>query len=81
MTAQPTPHRFNVQDFHDMSRPGFLHEDSRTELIEGEVIDMSPLGCLHAGCVNRLTRLLTEAISPGLAIVSVQNPVVLDDWS
>jgi len=48
----------------------------RTELIDGEIIKMSPIGRLHAGCINRLNNLLVSRLL-GKAIVTVQNPVRL----
>ena len=41
---------------------------------------MSPIGSRHAACVARLSALLTVALQ-GEAIVWVQNPVRLDEWS
>jgi Uma2 family endonuclease len=48
------------------------------ELLDGWIVPMSPIGSPHAGCVNRLTRLLTGLLRDS-AVVSVQNPVVLND--
>jgi hypothetical protein len=49
-------------------------------LIEGEIIDMAPIGSPHASHVNWLTHLFTKQIA-GSAIVSVQNPVKLGNFS
>ena len=59
-----------------MAEAGILGEDDRVELIDGELIEMSPIGSRHAACVNRLTRLLTAGAGER-AIVGVQNPVQL----
>lgn len=53
-------HRLTVNDYHRMGEAGILHEDSRVELIEGEIIDMAPIGSLHAGTVRHLSRLLEQ---------------------
>lgn len=74
------PHQFTVADFHRMAAAGILNEDSRVELIRGQIIDMAPIGAPHLNMVNRLTRLL-PAILGDLGILSVQNPVRLDDGS
>lgn len=74
------PHRFTVADYHRMAETGILTEDSRVELIKGRILDMAPIGAPHLGLVNRLTRLL-PAVLTGRAILSVQNPVRLDDGS
>ena len=69
-----------VTDYHRMAEAGILTEDDRVELIEGELIAMSPIGSDHSGTVNALTRTLVRAVGDR-AIVSVQNPVQLDDLS
>ena len=63
-----------------MAAAGVLSEDDRVELIEGEVVEMNPIGSRHAACVGRLTELLVRLVG-GVAIVWVQNPVRIDDYS
>ena len=72
--------RFTVADYHRMVECGILAEDDRVELLDGQVIPMTPIGSPHAGCVNRLNRLLTTALGDR-ATIAVQNPAVLDAWS
>jgi Uma2 family endonuclease len=67
-----------VAEYHRMGEVGILTEDDRVELIEGELIAMSPIGSEHAGTVNALTRLLVQAVGDR-GVVAVQNPVQLDD--
>jgi hypothetical protein len=74
------PHRFTVAEYHRMAEAGILGEGSRVELIRGQIVDRTPIGAPHLGMVNRLTRLLS-AILAGHGILSVQNPVRLDDGS
>ncbi|MBI4493890.1 MAG: Uma2 family endonuclease [Chloroflexi bacterium] len=76
MALQPKRRRFTVADYHRMARAGILNEDDRVELIDGEVIEMPPLGPRHAGCVNHLTRLFVQALGEA-AVVTIQNPVRL----
>ena len=76
----PSRHPITVGEYFRMGEAGVLDPDARCELIEGEIIDMPPIGPLHASKTNRLTDLLTEAVR-GKAIVSAQNPVVLGDLS
>ena len=82
MSAVFTPmrHKLSVQDFQRLGEAGILSEDSRVELIEGELIDMAPIGALHMLVVNRLNRLLVLAVGE-LGVVSVQNPVRLPLYS
>ncbi len=74
------PHRFTVAEYHRMAEVGILGEDSRVELIRGQIVDTAPIGAPHLGMVNRLTRLLPSVLS-GRGMLSVQNPVRLDDGS
>jgi Uma2 family endonuclease len=76
----PTRRRFSVADYHRMGETGILPPDARVELIEGEVLEMAPIGPPHAGIVNRLTRMLVRGAGDA-ALVSAGNPVVLDHWS
>jgi Uma2 family endonuclease len=63
-----------------MAEAGILSEDDRVELVEGDVIEMNPIGSRHAACVNRLNMLLSR-VARKVAIVSVQNPIRLDEYS
>jgi len=72
--------RFTVEDYHRMGEAGILSEDDRVELIEGEIVEMTPVGSRHAGCVNRLVRLFHRTVGDR-ALVSVQNPVRLGQHS
>lgn len=80
LAASAPRHRFSVDDYHRMVDAGLLGEDDRVELLEGDIIDMSPIGSRHAACVDRLTRLLTIGLSEQ-AIVRVQGPIRLDELS
>ena len=75
-----TRHRLTVADYHQMAESGILGSDDRVELIAGEVLDMSPIGSLHAALVRALARWLTDSAGPR-AIVAVQDPIHLDDTS
>jgi len=76
----PARHRLTVRDYHRMADAGIFGEDDRIELIDGDLIDMAPIGPGHASVVNRLTQAFVLACA-GRAIVSIQNPVALDDTS
>ena len=77
-TREVTRRRFTVHEYHRMAEVGILHEDDRVELIDGELVEMSPIGGRHALCVSLLTRLLVRSVGDR-AIVSPQNPVRLDE--
>lgn len=73
-------HRLTTSDVAQMLAAGILKEDDRIELIEGELIEMAPIGSLHAGTVDQLPQRLSAHCSEQ-AIVRVQNPVALADRS
>lgn len=76
----PHKHRLNVGEYCRMAETGILAPDARVELINGEIIDMAPLGSKHAACVKRLGKLLNLRLD-GTAIVSVQDPLRLSEFS
>ncbi len=80
MAAQVAKRLFTTWDYHRMADAGVLSEDDRVELIDGEIIEMTPIGSSHAGCVNALSDLLRRGLGQSV-IVSVQNPVVLSPHS
>jgi Uma2 family endonuclease len=75
-----TRHRLTVEKYYQMAEAGVLEPDARVELIDGEVVDMAPIGSKHYGTVLRLNRLLVPAAG-NLAIVLVQAPLRLGGWS
>ncbi|TAK37068.1 MAG: Uma2 family endonuclease [Chloroflexota bacterium] len=78
---QPESHAFTVDDYHAMVGSGILREDARVELIDGEVMDMTPIGRRHAAVVARLARMLTRRLDETVAVVWPQNPVRMDEHS
>ena len=73
-------HRLTVEEFHRMGETGILRPDACVELIEGEIIDMAPIGSPHASAVARLAQLFVQALG-STAVVWIQNPIVLGDYS
>jgi Uma2 family endonuclease len=72
---------FTVSEYHRMAEAGVFTEDDRVELIEGEVVDMSPIGPRHAACVKKLASLVRDRVSSRALIVGVQDPIRLSDHS
>ncbi len=68
--------RFTLDEYHRMGEAGILHEDSRVELIEGEIIEMSPIGSRHAATVARIQAFFAERLGRR-AIVWSQNPLLM----
>ena len=73
-------HRITVPEYYRMAELGVLAPDARVELIEGEIIDMPPMGSAHASVITRLHRLLTRALGEA-ALVRAQLPLHLDQLS
>ncbi len=69
-----------VDNYHKMGAAGIFCEDDRVELLNGEIIQMSPIGGVHQGCVKRLNRMVTRFVERDL-VVGVQDPVRLSDVS
>ena len=72
--------RFSIANYHRMGEAGILGPELPTELIDGEVVEMPPIGHPHAGTFNLLSDLLKEAVGRR-AVIAFQNPVRLDDYT
>ena len=79
VALSPTAYRFTVKDYHRMAEADVFEPDDRVELVDGEVVKMSPIGTRHAACVRRLTHSMMPLGTR--AIVSVQHPVQLGEFS
>jgi Uma2 family endonuclease len=80
MSVEIAKRPFTADEYERMTEAGILSEDDRVELIEGEIVEMSPIGRRHAACVNRLNQVFTLRAGRDV-IVGVQNPVRLDEFS
>ena len=76
----PQRHAVSAQEYLRMGEAGVFEADARLELIEGEIVEMAPIGSPHAGAVNILNRLFAR-LAGDLAIVAVQNPLIVGDRS
>jgi len=78
LNRHPVPrHRLTLDDYHRLGLAGILGEDDRVELLDGQLVDMSPISPRHALAVDALTELLVRAVG-ARAAVRVQNPIELD---
>jgi Uma2 family endonuclease len=69
---------FTVDEYYEMARVGILTESDRVELIEGEIVEMSPIGSRHQAIVDELTYVFSNAVG-ARARVRVQGPLRLAD--
>jgi Uma2 family endonuclease len=81
MTVQLARRLFTVDDYYRMAEAGILHEDDRVELINGEIVEMVPIGSHHASVVMRLNYHLSRLVPGEQAMLSVQGPVRLNKVS
>lgn len=80
MAIQNPKRLISIDDYHRMAADGLFSEDDRVELIEGEIVEMTPIGSWHAGSVRRLDDLFTTSLGRR-ALVDKEHPVSLGDWS
>ena len=80
MPIETTKKLFTVDEYYRMAQVGILRPEDRVELIDGEIIEMSPIGDRHAGCVNATTHAFNTAFQKR-AVVSVQKPVRLNRYT
>ena len=78
--AGPTRRRFTVAEYYAMAEAGVFHPEERVELLDGDVIVMPPINEWHASNVTMFTNTLPPQLQ-NRAVVSIQNPVRLDDNS
>ena len=76
--VEPTRRRFSVDEYYAMADAGVLKRDERVELIDGEVINMSPIGNEHAASVDAGNEYFLPLVA-GRANVRVQAHLRLDE--
>jgi Uma2 family endonuclease len=76
----PQRRRLSADQFEQMGRTGILGPDERVELLDGELIEMPPIGSRHAAAVDFLSMHFARAVGDA-ALVRTQNPLRLADDS
>jgi Uma2 family endonuclease len=79
LPAHARPRRLRRTEYEKLAGEGFFH-DERVELIQGIVVEMSPVGPAHANPLDLLVEKLVPALV-GRARVRVQQPFVVADDS
>ncbi|PHN01274.1 Uma2 family endonuclease [Flavilitoribacter nigricans] len=80
MTVSVKKRLLDVEEYQQMFVAGILTEDEHVELINGEILEMSPIGNQHAALVDRINNYLAHHLYEK-AIVRVQSPIILDHHS
>ncbi len=83
MNSVIAPVRKHLTDIHEWQRLGeanIFPPGTRIELIEGEILEMAPIGFNHSGHLNRINKVFT-LLTADFADTSVQNPLQLGDLS
>ena len=80
MRAELPKRLFTVDEYYRMAEVGILDPDARVELLEGEIVEMSPVGVRHVACVNRANALFVKHFGDR-GVVSIQNPVQLSNYT
>jgi Uma2 family endonuclease len=73
-------HRLTVDDYYKMGEAGIFKDKDRVELIEGEIIDMVPIGSQHAYILNKLNRIFSKQITDEI-LIRLQDPLRLDQYN
>ena len=80
MSVHTMRRRFTVDEYLHMTRTGILTERDRVELLDGDIVEMTPIGRRHAACVAALLRVLLGEVG-SRAMVWPQGPIRLSDRS
>lgn len=72
--------KLTVNTYEKMLEREIFNPEERLELIEGEIIEMLPIGLKHVTTVIRLTNILSRLFQDQ-ALLSVQNSIILNDYS
>lgn len=73
-------YRWTVEKYEELGRAGFFQCKPRVELLNGEIVTMSPIGFRHATAVKRLTKFFNR-LSGDRYDVTAQLPIIIDELS
>jgi Uma2 family endonuclease len=79
--VQIARYSFTVDEYNRMGAAGIFPDGVRTELIEGEIVEMAPIGSYHSTVVARLARFFARALTDEQAITISQSPLELSTRS
>ena len=79
-TVNPTKHLTNLDEWRRLGEANIFPPESRLELINGEILEMAPIGFSHTGHVIRLLNFFAPLVGNS-ALINAQNPLQLGDLS
>ena len=79
MAVELKRYRFSRADYHQMAKVGIIEPGARVELIDGDIVEMSPIGRRHKASVDRVNDVFAPRLH-GAAIVRVQSSIVLGEY-
>ncbi|MCC6627605.1 MAG: Uma2 family endonuclease [Chloroflexi bacterium] len=79
-TSTPRLYRWTRQEVERLAELGAF-EGVHVELIEGQIVEMSPNGPRHTGLTNRGRKALERAFPADRYTVRPEAPLALSDWS
>ncbi len=73
----PTRKKFTVEEYHQLGELGIIGPDERTELIDGDIMLMAPMGSGHVSCLIGLIEIFPKLLNDRASVVA-QTPVRLN---
>ena len=73
MLAPTNRHKFNIDEYLNLSAKGIFSENTKTELLNGEIIELSPLGYRHAKTQQLISRLLQITLHSETVFTTVKQ--------
>jgi Uma2 family endonuclease len=71
---------FTVEEYYKMAEAGIFRNARRTELINGEIIEMTSMGSRHAAAISRATTLLVRLFGDR-TVLRPQLPAPLNEFN
>ncbi len=69
----------SIQEYNLMAEVGILTDEEKVELINGQIITMSPQKSFHAAAITRTNRLFTKQLNQ--ILIRLQLPIIINDFS
>ena len=80
LSAERRHHRFTVDEYYRTTEARILPEDTSTELIGGEILDVGERIPLHSGTMDRMNRILLRRVGDS-AVVGIKHAVRFDRYT